>query len=250
MVNRCRVFRFVQADTIVPQPGDVPGWDRYAYVENNPLRYADPSGHWMCGDEYDPGCAETPFEMADYLKATFQLRIPKVVKRWEEIKDDPADLLARAMLAEEGEKIYKDTWQDLLGVGWVIRNRHDFWYDNIKQDPRYRHYQRVQNEDKWLRAATSGIYGMAFDKKVGFSSDIQANWWRYGKSLEEAVWAYNVAYEMALKVLGADRSNDPVREAVYYADADAEQKPYKRTHFWDENGYSHFWCMPDTDVCQ
>ena len=33
--------RFVQADTIVPQPGDVPGWDRYAYVENNPLRYSD-----------------------------------------------------------------------------------------------------------------------------------------------------------------------------------------------------------------
>jgi len=30
--------RFVQA-------GDVRGWDRYAYVENNPLRYADPSGH-------------------------------------------------------------------------------------------------------------------------------------------------------------------------------------------------------------
>ena len=29
----------------VPQPGDVRGWDRYAYVENNPLRYADPSGH-------------------------------------------------------------------------------------------------------------------------------------------------------------------------------------------------------------
>jgi len=33
--------RFVQADTIVPQPGDVRGWDRYAYVENNPLRYSD-----------------------------------------------------------------------------------------------------------------------------------------------------------------------------------------------------------------
>jgi len=38
--------RFVQADTIVPQPGDVRGWDRYAYVENNPLRYTDPSGHF------------------------------------------------------------------------------------------------------------------------------------------------------------------------------------------------------------
>jgi len=53
------------AGRFVP-PGDVRGWDRYAYVENNPLRYADPSGHWMCGDEYDPGCAENAQEVAEY----------------------------------------------------------------------------------------------------------------------------------------------------------------------------------------
>jgi RHS repeat-associated protein len=39
--------RFVQADTIVPD--GVQGLDRYAYVNNNPLRYTDPSGH-------DVGC--------------------------------------------------------------------------------------------------------------------------------------------------------------------------------------------------
>ena len=35
--------RFAQADTIVP--GGVQGYDRYAYVNNSPMRYIDPSGH-------------------------------------------------------------------------------------------------------------------------------------------------------------------------------------------------------------
>jgi len=38
------------AGRFVP-PGDVRGWDRYAYVENNPLRYADPSGHDICDEQ-------------------------------------------------------------------------------------------------------------------------------------------------------------------------------------------------------
>ena len=36
--------RFAQADTIVP--GGVQGYDRYAYVNNSPVRYNDPSGHY------------------------------------------------------------------------------------------------------------------------------------------------------------------------------------------------------------
>jgi RHS repeat-associated protein len=35
--------RFTQADSIVP--GGVQGYDRYAYVNNNPVKYTDPSGH-------------------------------------------------------------------------------------------------------------------------------------------------------------------------------------------------------------
>jgi len=35
--------RFTSADTIVP--AGVQGYNRYAYVNNNPLRYTDPSGH-------------------------------------------------------------------------------------------------------------------------------------------------------------------------------------------------------------
>ncbi len=36
--------RFTQADTIIP--GGVQGLDRYAYVNNSPLKYTDPSGHF------------------------------------------------------------------------------------------------------------------------------------------------------------------------------------------------------------
>ncbi len=40
--------RFTRADTLVP--AGVQGYDRYAYANNNPLRYVDPSGHdpWWC----------------------------------------------------------------------------------------------------------------------------------------------------------------------------------------------------------
>jgi hypothetical protein len=35
----------VQADTIVPEPGNPQALNRYSYVYNNPLRYVDPSGY-------------------------------------------------------------------------------------------------------------------------------------------------------------------------------------------------------------
>jgi len=36
--------RFVQADSIVPEPGNPQSLNRYSYGLNNPLRYTDPSG--------------------------------------------------------------------------------------------------------------------------------------------------------------------------------------------------------------
>ncbi len=37
--------RFIQPDTIVPDPGDPQSLNRYAYVLNNPIRFIDPSGY-------------------------------------------------------------------------------------------------------------------------------------------------------------------------------------------------------------
>jgi RHS repeat-associated protein len=40
--------RFAQADSIVPEPGSSMGWDRFVYVNNNPVNANDPSGHFKC----------------------------------------------------------------------------------------------------------------------------------------------------------------------------------------------------------
>ena len=40
--------RFAQADSIIPQNQGVQAWDRYAYSNNNPVKYTDPSGHFTC----------------------------------------------------------------------------------------------------------------------------------------------------------------------------------------------------------
>jgi RHS repeat-associated protein len=51
--------RFLQPDSIVPESQGVQALDRYAYVNNSPVRYTDPTGHWLdegygqceCGEE-------------------------------------------------------------------------------------------------------------------------------------------------------------------------------------------------------
>ena len=43
------IGKFIQADSIVPAPGNPQSLNRYAYVYNNPLRYTDPSGRF--GDD-------------------------------------------------------------------------------------------------------------------------------------------------------------------------------------------------------
>ena len=52
--------RFIQPDTIVPNPGDPQSLNRYSYTLNNPVNYTDPSGHLteeelqtLLGNDYD-----------------------------------------------------------------------------------------------------------------------------------------------------------------------------------------------------
>jgi hypothetical protein len=46
--------RFIQPDTLIPDYFNPLDWDRYSYARNNPIRYNDPTGHWV----------ETAFDIA------------------------------------------------------------------------------------------------------------------------------------------------------------------------------------------
>ncbi|MHB1356509.1 MAG: RHS repeat-associated core domain-containing protein [Anaerolineae bacterium] len=49
------IGRFIQADTIVPEPGNPQSLNRYSYALNNPLKYTDPTGHMVkYEDDYMP----------------------------------------------------------------------------------------------------------------------------------------------------------------------------------------------------
>jgi len=41
------IGRFLAADSIIPSVGASQSLNRYAYVNGNPLKYTDPSGHWL-----------------------------------------------------------------------------------------------------------------------------------------------------------------------------------------------------------
>ena len=62
--------RFLQADSLVPDPGNPQAWDRFAYGLNAPTSYTDPTGHYY----YDPGCdcmvhnKENKNQHPEYLK--------------------------------------------------------------------------------------------------------------------------------------------------------------------------------------
>ena len=60
--------RFMQADSIVPPTQGIQGFDRYAYVNNNPLLYTDPSGNSLFINTMETGA---DVDMYSILRSTY-----------------------------------------------------------------------------------------------------------------------------------------------------------------------------------
>ena len=60
-------------------------------MQNNPIRFNDPTGHRCVPED----------ECSGGLKPKRTLIIPKKIENFKDIKDDPVELIARAILGEE-----------------------------------------------------------------------------------------------------------------------------------------------------
>jgi len=65
--------RFVQPDSVVPQPGNPQAVNRYSYALNNPLRYSDPTGRAICEDEQCRQLTRIPPEIGPALPSVVWL---------------------------------------------------------------------------------------------------------------------------------------------------------------------------------
>jgi hypothetical protein len=112
------IGRFISADSIVPSAVNPQALNRYAHVLNNPLKYADPTGHKACGGPEDADC-DKPSESPERSV----LRLIMEPKPWE---TDLAKELFRFIDRHPGYNAVLDPRLDLDQLSYVI-GEHATW---------------------------------------------------------------------------------------------------------------------------
>ncbi len=111
------IGRFMQADTIVPlQVQGTQAFDRYAYVNNNPLRFTDPSGNRVCDDYYGSGCnviSPLPINYQDLISRVYGVNLDSKTSFSNEQQKVIHDALS--LISYGAQEHY-----DLPGSRWVI----------------------------------------------------------------------------------------------------------------------------------
>ena len=120
--------RFIQPDSIVPVASQgVQAYDRYAYVNNNPVRYTDPSGHMT--DESEGGNYTWQEQIHDAYLERLELR-----RSWE--GNNRWEIMAGALRDEPSMEIVGHGLEVIKQDPAVIKVQDRLW-DRITHDPRY-----------------------------------------------------------------------------------------------------------------
>jgi RHS repeat-associated protein len=145
---------FVSPDSIVPEPGRPIDLNRYAYVRNNPLNYADPTGHWPV-PPIGPIAREVARQMsnlpwmtsvayASYREAqgdapeALSLTLDWYFERGEAPRDIGSQsevtqfLITSQGMQDARQKFIEGSGQDMIGVG-AEAHHHEFTWEAVPE---------------------------------------------------------------------------------------------------------------------
>jgi hypothetical protein len=107
--------RFIQADSIIPNPGNPQSFDRYAYVLNSPINIIDPTGHKACDGEDVDDCNDVGSGLIHYNFKIF-FRGDWNDKDKETVYQAVKDFANRLAEASQGEMTPDEAFNKIFGV--------------------------------------------------------------------------------------------------------------------------------------
>ena len=120
--------RFSSPDSIIPQSQGVQGWDRYAYVNNNPVSHNDPTGH--CSD-FISCITPDAFVLSIGYNASFPVNVENVVRVFHLIDHIDSELPISLPLIAISTS-YKNKSLDLVIVPFG-ENPGSAYYDTVSK---------------------------------------------------------------------------------------------------------------------
>jgi RHS repeat-associated protein len=135
------IGRFISADTIVQSFANPQTLNRYSYCLNNPLKYTDPTGHYVPKDWSDPivpefphppdGVVDTQEEISSLVHT---LESSHEQYTWDTIDQDYATVSVIAAEIDNGSLVIQDpsVERDILDLvdfqlGIIEQDRQDYW---------------------------------------------------------------------------------------------------------------------------
>jgi RHS repeat-associated protein len=142
--------RFAQADTIVPSTQGVQGYDRYAYTNNNPVRYTDPTGHRNC-EEDGYNCPGDKITIWDRIKISGRTAARKwIVPAYAETafyRDDTIScqwgpgclfkMMGAALKQQDRVVLSGQGLNNLMSDQRLLSQVQERIVESVKNDPRY-----------------------------------------------------------------------------------------------------------------
>jgi RHS repeat-associated protein len=106
--------RFLSPDKARGKPEDSQSWNRYAYVQNNPLKFVDPDGQALKPSPI------VSFDTAAAIRQTVRLSILAQPVGGNELSAATADFLLSSVLPQDDNELAANTQSSLIGIGTPI----------------------------------------------------------------------------------------------------------------------------------